>query len=277
MIIYMNFYRDLPQHIDRVFFSIGPITIYWYSLAWAVAFLSVYFLVSYRIKKDKNNAPIDKKDLDDIFLYTLLGAVFGGRIGYVVFYNLEYFLNHPLSIISPYNFETHKWSGIYGLSYHGGAVGVLLAIFYFTYKKANKNGFEIINYIIPAVPFGYFFGRIGNFLNGELYGRVTESAFGMYFVGNAHLRHPSQLYEAFGEGIILFIILWRLRNNEKFKKYLLSIYIMGYATARFIIEFFREPDSQLGLLIFDLSMGQLLSISMFFVGIITLFVVWRKK
>ena len=164
----MNFYRDLPQYIDRVFFSIGPVTIYWYSIAWAVAFLSVYFLVSYRIKKDKNNAPINKQNLDDIFLYTFLGAVLGGRVGYVIFYNLEYFLNHPLSIISPYNFEIHKWTGIYGMSYHGGAIGVLLAIFYFAHKKTKKSGSEIINYIIPAVPFGYFFGRIGNFLNGEL-------------------------------------------------------------------------------------------------------------
>ncbi len=270
----MNFYQNLPQIINPIFLQIGPFTIYWYSIMWLSAFSSVYLLLSYRIKKEKTNI-LNLKELQDIAFYALLGAILGGRIGYIIFYNFNYFLAHPINIISPYNFETHLWTGIYGMSYHGGAIGIFIAIFYYS-NKINKSGFKVINYIIPAIPFGYFFGRIGNFLNHELYGRVTSSWIGMNFT-QGELRHPSQLYEAFGEGIVLFVILWSLKNNKKFDKYLLSFYVIGYAIFRFVIEFFREPDEQIGLLYFDLSMGQFLSISMFIVGISILVISIKKE
>lgn len=270
----MNFYQNLPQIINPVFVNIGSFTIYWYSIMWIIAFFSVYLLLSHRIKNDKE-VILNIEELQDVIFYSLFGAIIGGRIGYVIFYNLNSFLVNPISIISPYNFETGVWTGIYGMSYHGGALGIFFAIFYYAYKT-NKSWFKIINYAIPAIPFGYFFGRIGNFLNGELYGRITNDWIGMNFTGEG-FRHPSQLYEAFGEGIILFIILWTLRNKENINKYLLSIYVMGYAIVRFIIEFFREPDEHIGLLLFNLSMGQLLSSFMFVIGFVIFLISYKRK
>ncbi len=270
----MNFYQNLPQIINPIFLHIGSFKIYWYSIMWIISFLIIYKLLTYRIKKDKKNI-LTINELNDLIFYALFGAIIGGRLGYVLFYNLNYFILNPLEIISPYNFNTDTWTGIYGMSYHGGALGVLFVIFWYAHK-INKSGFKVISYVIPAIPLGYFFGRIGNFLNNELYGRMTDSWIGMNFTGK-DFRHPSQLYEAFGEGVILFIILWSLRNNNKIEKYLLSLYIMGYSMVRFVIEYFREPDSHIGLLFLNLSMGQILSICMFTIGFVIFLISYKRK
>jgi phosphatidylglycerol---prolipoprotein diacylglyceryl transferase len=215
-------------------------------------------------------------------------ALIGGRIGYALLYNFTYFINNPISIIWP--FENGNFVGLYGMSYHGGLVGVLLGSWIFLRAKKinpapsrscdlssqqtkNLSGRCGINFlawadfVVPAVPLGYLFGRIGNFLNGELYGRITNSSLGMHFANNpATLRHPSQIYEAVLEGLLLFAILWKLRNKNLPKGWLLAIYLMGYGILRIIGEQFREPDPQIGLLLNFFTLGQLLSVGMIFLG-----------
>lgn len=206
----------------------------------------------------------------DFLLYSFIAALLGGRIGYVLLYNFSYFWAHPLAIISPYDIASGQYVGLYGMSYHGALLGVILAIAYFC--KNNRLSFwRWADFIAPAIPAGYFFGRVGNFLNGELYGRITTSPLGMYFAQDpTTLRHPSQLYEAFGEGILLFVILWTLRN-KKFKPGTLSLlYIMGYGIVRFFLEFFRQPDPQVGFLLNYFTLGQILCVAMVIMGTIFL-------
>jgi len=204
-------------------------------------------------------------------------------LGYVLFYNLPFYLAHPLAIISPFDLETGAFVGIYGMSYHGGLLGVLCAVIIFV-KKYKIDFWDLADFLIPAIPAGYFFGRLGNFLNGELYGRATDSWFGMYFSNDNFglLRHPSQLYEAFLEGLVLFAIFWPGRNRKKWQGKFLALYFIAYAVARFLGEFFREPDLQIGFIYlcadakFCVStLGQLFSLGMFFIGGGILF--WKKK
>ena len=269
----MNSYQTLPQNIDPIAFSIGPIHIQWYALMWLTAFVVVYILLVWRIKKGEGFG-YDKDFIQDLLFYGFLGALIGGRLGYVLFYDPSYYSSQPLLIISPYDFDRGVWTGIYGMSYHGGVIGAIVALFIFSRRKKMAL-LPLVDFIIPAIPLGYFFGRLGNFLNNELFGRVTTSSLGMYFDSMTFLRHPSQLYEAFFEGIVLFVILWTLRNKTKFPGYLAALYICGYAIIRFFVEFTRAPDAHLGLFGGILSMGQILSMSMFVVG--TIFYVWAKK
>jgi phosphatidylglycerol:prolipoprotein diacylglycerol transferase len=222
----------------------------------------------HRIKNEKFN--FSKDLIQNYFIWAVLGLMIGARLGYVFIYNLRYYLSHPLEIIIPFNFKDGiHYTGISGMSYHGGMIGVLLASLIFCYKN-RINFWHFSDLFIPAIPLGYTFGRIGNFINGELYGRVTTVPWGMYFpLDPTHqLRHPSQLYEAFFEGVFLFIILWPLRKKNLFEGFLLSLYLIGYGLARFFIEFFREPDSQLGFIIGPFTMGQVLCFLMITGGII---------
>jgi phosphatidylglycerol:prolipoprotein diacylglycerol transferase len=234
----------------------------------------------YPIKSQISNLRFRKEQLLDLLLYIFIGLLIGARLGYVLFYNLSYYIQNPLAIVSPFDPLTHQFVGIYGMSYHGGLLGAILAAWIFSKKYkiypveyceavASKtlfhrvNFWNLANFVAPAIPAGYFFGRIGNFLNGELYGRITDKFWGMYFpTGGVYLRHPSQLYEAFLEGLVLFLILWPLRNKGKFKSHLFIIYILGYAGARFILEFFREPDPQIGFILGFFTLGQILSLLM---------------
>jgi phosphatidylglycerol:prolipoprotein diacylglycerol transferase len=197
--------------------------------------------------------------LQDYLILIAFVAIFSGRIGYVIFYNLNYFMKHPWQIFLPYD-ESGIFVGIFGMSYYGALIGILIASYIFCRK--NKLDFlSWADFIVPAVPIGYFFGRIGNFLNGELFGRATNSKIGMYFSTDPlQLRYPSQLLEAALEGVVLFIFLWSFRNKKIFKNRLLLIYIIGYSFFRFLGEFFREPDSQIGLILGIFSMGQMLSL-----------------
>ena len=199
---------------------------------------------------------------------SFFAALIGGRLGYVLLYNLPYFLAHPMTIISPY--ENGNFTGIYGMSYHGGLVGIAIGSYIFLRIK-KINFWEWADFIIPAVPAGYFFGRFGNFLNGELYGRVTNSPLGMYFAGNQTvLRWPSQLIEGFLEGIILFVILWVMRKKEMPAGSLFAIYFIGYGFFRILAEFFREPDPQIGFLLSYFTLGQALSFLMIIIGAVLL-------
>lgn len=265
-------YQHLPYYINPTAASLGFLKVDWYSIMYLVGFLMVYFLLRYRIKKKENNFFFNVQKLEDLLLFSFFGLILGARLGYVLFYNFSYYLENPLVIISPYDPTTHQFIGIYGMSYHGGLIGVILFSWIFS-KKYKLNLWQLTNFVIPAIPAGYFFGRVGNFLNGELYGRATQKFWGMYFPQDSFgfLRHPSQIYEAFSEGIILFLVLWFLRNNEKVKDRMLGLYLAGYAVCRIIVEFFREPDQQIGYLFDFLTLGQILSLFMLVIGIILIY------
>ncbi|MFA6183532.1 MAG: prolipoprotein diacylglyceryl transferase [Parcubacteria group bacterium] len=259
----LELYQNLPEKLNPVFFSVGSFSIYWYSIMYLVGFAVVSGLLYWRVYKKETNIIWD--DIFDLLLSSFLGAIIGGRIGYVIFYNFIYFLTNPIEIIFPFA-ENGQFTGIYGMSYHGGVLGFILVAYFFC-KKRKINFWKITDFILPAIPAGYFFGRVGNFLNGELYGRSTTYPWGMNF-GDGFLRHPSQLYEAFFEGIFLFVILWLLRNKmDKKNGMITGLYVFGYGTIRFIIEFFREPDIQVGLFFNLLTMGQMLCLIMIGVGI----------
>jgi len=270
----MNFYQHLPEYINPIAFSVGALSVYWYSLMWIIAFGVVYLLLRWRV--NKNEGDFDITFIQDVVANALIGALIGGRLGYVLFYDLGYYLAHPLQIISPYDFTINEWVGIYGMSYHGGIIGVVIALAWSAHKN-KKDIITLFDFIVPAVPLGFMFGRIGNFFNEELVGRVTNSPIGMYFNDDVALRHPSQLYEAFFEGLLLFVILWSLRNSKLQKGLLSALYLMGYALARMSMEFFREPDEHLGFVVGAFTMGQVLSFIMFAVGVVVFFVYRNKK
>lgn len=275
MEVFINTWQNLPAQISPVLFSIGSFQLRYYSLMYIIAFVLVYLMVSYRIKHE--NYEYSTETIQDYMVWAMLGVIFGGRLGYVLFYNFSYYLQHPLEIILPFDFSNGiKFIGLSGMSYHGGLIGVAVVSLYFC-LKSKINFWRFADLFMPAVPLGYTFGRIGNFINGELFGRATTMPWGMYFPldPTQQLRHPSQLYEAFFEGIVLFAILWLLRKKKHFDGYLLGSYLCGYGFVRFIIEFFREPDYQLGFVLGFLSMGQVLCLLMILCGAVIL--LGRKK
>jgi phosphatidylglycerol:prolipoprotein diacylglycerol transferase len=186
----------------------------------------------------------------------------------VLFYNLSYYAQHPLEIFLPFDFSNGiTLTGIAGMSYHGGLIGVVIGSYIYT-RRAGLSLLEMADLYIPAIPAGYTFGRLGNFINGELYGRVTESPIGMFFplAPEPYLRHPSQLYEAFFEGIFLFVVLWSIKRKINVRGGMLGLYLIGYGSVRFIIEYFRQPDAQLGFVVRSFSMGQILCFIMIVTG-----------
>ena len=301
---FLSFYQNLPLAIDPIAFNIGFFSLTWYSLMYLVAFLVIYLLLQWRIKNDyKNSSDFSNisKNIENFFIYAIIGLVVGARLGYVIFYDPYFFLVNPWQVISPFDTDGN-FVGIYGLSYHGGLAGIILAGIFFVRKyriypspsseitnikkqksifclfslsnqgerRCGINFWVFADFVIPAIPLGYFFGRVGNFLNGELYGRLTDKFWGMYFLDEnsvVALRHPSQLYEALFEGIILFLILWFLRNNPRLSGNLLPLYVFLYGFFRFVIEFWRQPDTQIGLIFNFLSLGQIFSIGMMIIAI----------
>ncbi|WP_230204364.1 prolipoprotein diacylglyceryl transferase [Olavius algarvensis spirochete endosymbiont] len=244
-------------------FSIGHFEVRYYGLMYIVAFLTVYGLASWRLKREPR-FEISSAQLQNIMMALLIGLLIGGRLGYVFLYNFEYYIQHPLEIFLPFQFQNGiRFVGFAGMSYHGGVIGIVLAAIIIL-RKYRLDFFPVSDFIVPCIPIAYTFGRLGNFINGELYGQTTDMAIGMYFPNapGAALRHPSQLYEGFFEGIVLFCILWPLRNRLGVEGATLSLYLAGYGIVRFLIEYTREPDSNLGLIILGLSMGQLLSLIM---------------
>jgi phosphatidylglycerol:prolipoprotein diacylglycerol transferase len=271
-----EFWNHMPEYINPVIVQIGQFQVRYYGLMYVIAFSILYLLVLHRIK----NEPFkySKDIIQNYLIWAILGVMIGGRLGYVLFYNFKYYIAHPLEIILPFSLtDGFHYTGIAGMSYHGGLIGVILTGFFFCYK--NKiNYWHFTDLFIPAIPLGYTFGRIGNFINGELYGRVTTLPWGMYFPldQTRQLRHPSQLYEAFFEGVFLFFILWSVRKKSLFDGFLFSLYLIGYGLARFFIEFVREPDSQLGFITGSLTMGQLLSLCMISGGFV-IFLVKKRS
>ena len=253
--------------IDPIAFTIGPLAIRWYSLSYIFGILIGLIFVNKVIIYYKNN--ITKNDIYDLLNYLIIGIIIGGRFGYVLFYNLEFYFHNPVEIVK-------IWNG--GMSFHGAILGIIISISWFSFKN-NKSFFDLTDIICLASPIGIFFGRIANFINGELYGKITSYTIGIIFPRGGNLpRHPSQLYEAFFEGLILFIILNCLFFFTKLKSksgVISGLFLILYGSFRFSIENFREPDAQIGLLWNFLSMGQLLSIPMIASGIVLL--IYVKK
>ena len=254
--------------IDPVIADLGFVKVYWYGVMYLLAFLSAYLLAMYRIKSE---VLWNTKHVDDLIFYGALGAVLGGRLGYLLFYNWSVFISNPLTF---FNFQNG------GMSFHGGFLGVLLAMVIFN-KKYQFTFFQTTDFIAPLIPLGLGFGRIGNYINGELWGRVTDSSWGILAPDQSGLwekRFPTQLYEAFLEGFVLFCILWLFSNKKPQVMATSSLFLIFYGIFRFIIEFVRAPDSHIGYLAFDwLTMGQLLSIPMIFIGIYLLIKSYRLE
>jgi phosphatidylglycerol---prolipoprotein diacylglyceryl transferase len=257
-----------PQ-IDPVLIQIGPLAIRWYALAYAVGLLAGW---RYVLLLNRRRARLlDDRQVDDLLIWMTLGVVLGGRIGYVVFYNAPYYLAHPLAVL-------YVWHG--GMSFHGGVIGVVLAICLFARRNA-VGILRLADLVIPAVPIGLFFGRLANFINAELYGRPTDVAWAMAFPTDPDRisRHPSQLYEAALEGLLLFAVLaWMSWRADALKRPGLAsgAFLAGYALARGVAELFREPDPQIGFLPGGVTMGQLLSLPMLLVGAALIAVAWRR-
>jgi phosphatidylglycerol:prolipoprotein diacylglycerol transferase len=264
---FWTWWQHLPQYISPVIFQIGSFKLQYYGLMYLVAFGITYGLVLYRLRHEPRFA-VSREQVNDLTTVIILGLMVGARLGYVVFYNLGYFLQHPLEIVLPFEFSDGiTFTGISGMSYHGGVIGIIVAAWIYT----RKNGLalrDMADLYAPCIPLGYTFGRIGNFINGELYGRATTAPIGMYFplAPDQLLRHPSQLYEAFFEGVFLFAVMWSIRKMRAPRGAMLGLYLMGYGLVRFFIEFYREPDAHIGFVVGVLSMGQLLCTAMVAAG-----------
>lgn len=247
-----------PQ-IDPIAFELGPLAIRWYGLSYLAGVFCAYLFLKKEFFKEFSWKP---DTVLDFLSWVMFGVLLGGRFGYVLFYDFSFFIQNPLHIFS-------VWEG--GMSYHGGAIGAMFGVILFA-RKRNVSFWPLLDLLGLGSCFGLFFGRLANFVNGELYGRYTDVSWGMIFPnGGPFARHPSQLYEAFFEGIVLFLILWGLRRKASLQQgQLFGFYLVGYGVFRFFIEFFREPDAQLGTFIGFFSMGQLLCGVMISIGVFVL-------
>ena len=253
--------------IDPVAISIGPLDIRWYGLMYLLGFVSGFLLLNYRAKKP--NSGWNTEQVSDLIFYGALGVVLGARVGYVLFYNFDAFLDNPLNMFK-------VWEG--GMSFHGGFLGVLLAMWLYG-RKIGKSMFEILDFGAPIVPIGLGAGRIGNFIGGELWGRPTDVPWGMVFPHVDSLaRHPSQLYQATCEGLILFCILWFYSSKPRPRYAISGVFAFFYGVFRFGMEFVRQPDAHIGFIAFGwLTMGQLLSLPMIFVGLFLVVFAYKRK
>lgn len=244
--------------------SLGPLKIHWYGMMYLLSFTLAWILGRWRNNRFHLNWT--NEQISDLIFYAALGVIIGGRLGYMLFYNTEALIAEPLRIFK-------LWEG--GMSFHGGVLGVLIAMVFFA-RRINKPFLVVADFIVPLVPLGLAAGRAGNFINGELWGRVTTMPWGMVFPqGGYEPRHPSQLYELGLEGLVLFILVWWYASKPRRPGRVTAVFLVGYALSRFIVEFFREPDVQLGFVAFDwVTMGQLLSIPMLLAGIVLW---WAKR
>jgi phosphatidylglycerol:prolipoprotein diacylglycerol transferase len=241
--------------IDPVILKIGPFAVRWYGMMYLLGFVAGYFVIRSELKR--RQGPVDVEEAEDMLFYIIVGLLLGARLGYILIYNFPVYASSPLQVLA-------FWKG--GMSFHGGLVGVVVAGFIYS-RKHGVSFLELADIGALAAPIGLMLGRIGNFINGELYGRVTELPWGMVFPGGGPLpRHPSQLYESALEGPVLFLILWRLRTRTTRHGQILAAFLIGYGIIRFMVEFVREPDAQLGLIWGYLTMGQILCVIMALVG-----------
>ncbi|MDW7550096.1 prolipoprotein diacylglyceryl transferase [Pseudoalteromonas peptidolytica] len=254
---------QFPQ-IDPVIFSIGPLSVRWYGLMYLIGFMFAMWWAAKEAKKP--NSGWNKDQVGDLVFYSMLGVILGGRIGYVLFYQFSHFIENPL-----YLFRVDQG----GMSFHGGALGVITAIVIYAVKH-NRSILSVGDFVVPMVPVGLLAGRIGNFINGELWGRVTDVPWAFVFpTGGPQPRHPSQLYEAFFEGVVLFIMLVWFRKKPRPAGSVAGLFLAGYGVFRFAIEYFREPDAHIGLYGGIISQGQILSLPMVIAG--TILMVWTYK
>jgi phosphatidylglycerol---prolipoprotein diacylglyceryl transferase len=258
----------LVDNLNPVLMHLGPLQLRWYGVMYALSFTIGYYLVRYLARK--RGAPLDNDGVAELVFYLVAGVLFGGRLGYVLFYNLPYYLRHLAAIPA-------VWDG--GMSFHGGLIGTIAAVLLFA-RKTGIGFLSLADLVVPVVPLGLLLGRLGNFINGELWGRPSNVAWAMIFPraplldGVMMPRHPSQLYEAGLEGLVLFAILWVMAQKRRPGGVLLGTFLTLYGLFRCFIEYFREPDPQLGLIRGVISMGQILSVPMIFVGISIL--VWAQ-
>ncbi|SDM04138.1 phosphatidylglycerol:prolipoprotein diacylglycerol transferase [Geoalkalibacter ferrihydriticus] len=254
---------NFPQ-IDPVIVEIGPLALRWYGMMYLLGFFVAYLLISHLSRL--RGLPLKRDDISDLIFYAVVGVIVGGRLGYVIFYNPLHFLSHPLEIFA-------IWTG--GMSFHGGLLGVVVAAVWFVHKKQLPLLLTGDILVMASAP-GLGFGRLGNFINAELWGRTTDMPWGMIFPGAGPLpRHPSQLYQAVLEGLVLSVVLYILHRRQARAGVPLFTFVALYGLFRFIVEFFREPDAHLGLLWGGATMGQLLSLPMIAAGLIGIF--WCRK
>jgi phosphatidylglycerol:prolipoprotein diacylglycerol transferase len=253
-------------NIDPVALQLGPLKIHWYGIMYLVAFGAAWWLGVRRARQP--NSGWTAEQVSDVIFYGAMGTVLGGRLGYILFYNFSAFLNDPLMIL-------RVWEG--GMSFHGGLLGVLFAMWLFG-RKHKRNFFEITDYIAPLVPVGIAAVRLANFINGELWGKVTEGPWGMVFPSGGPLpRHPSQLYEMFLEGVVLFFIVWFFSARKRPRMAVSGVFALGYGSFRFLVEFVRMPDAHIGYLAFGwFTMGQLLSTPLILLGITLIVLAYRR-
>ena len=268
----------IPTHFDGIALQLGSFPVHWYGLMYLFAFATCYMVIWKT--NQKHGISIRKEQLDSFVTWVIAGILIGARLGYVFFYNPSHYLTSPLEIISPFRYDSDlgfTFVGISGMWYHGGLIGAI--VFGIIGMRKNKLPvWETLNLGFLAAPLGYSWGRWGNFVNGELFGEVTTSPIGMLFpmAHDLQLRHPSQLYEMLFEGVILFGILFWLSHYKTFKKQMLPLYLMGYGTFRFFIEFFRHPDNFLGRNdLIGMSRGQTLCVLMIVAGIVLF--IWEHR
>lgn len=255
----------IHPEINPIALQLGPLAIHWYGLTYLAAF-GLFMLLGFRRLRHEPFASITgpgawaRRDVEDILFLGVMGVILGGRIGYCLFYKPAYYLSHPLEIFA-------VWQG--GMSFHGGLLGVLLAMVWFA-RSRHRPWLQVMDFVAPCVPTGLAAGRVGNFINGELWGRVSspDLPWGMVFRDGGSLpRHPSQIYQFLMEGMLLFVLLWLYARTERKQGQVSAVFLLGYGVFRFIAEFFREPDAHLGLLSLGMSMGQWLCIPMIVGGI----------
>jgi len=253
-------FLQFPQ-IDPIIFSIGPIALRWYGMMYLIGFIAAMFIANKAA--DKNNSGWTRDQVSDLLFYGFLGVILGGRVGYVLFYQFDYFLVEPL-----YLFKI--WQG--GMSFHGGLLGVITAVFLFA-RREKKGFLQVADFVAPLVPIGLGMGRLGNFINAELWGRQTDVSWAMIFpTDKLQLpRHPSQLYEFCLEGVLLFIIVYGVSRKPRPLGLVSGLFLICYGIFRMIVELFREPDSQLGYYFSYISMGQMLSLPMVIGGLFLIY------
>ncbi|UCE90248.1 MAG: prolipoprotein diacylglyceryl transferase [Pseudomonadota bacterium] len=252
---------------DPVAFSVFGFHIHWYGLMYLIAFVAGWWLG--RVRTNKPGSSWSTAQMDDLVFYAGLGIILGGRLGYVLFYDLPRFVSDPMLVLQ-------IWKG--GMSFHGGFVGVMIAMWFFA-RRYNKPYWVVVDFIAPLVPTGLLAGRIGNFINGELWGKVTDLPWGMIFprAGDALTRHPNPLYEALLEGVVMFVVLWWFSSKPRPVLAVSAVFAIMYGGFRFLIEFVRVPDAHIGYLAFGwLTMGQVLSLPLLIAGIIALWWAYNR-
>lgn len=253
----MEYWNHIYEHFDPVALNLGFINVYWYGIMYVLALVTALRFAKWINTYDKINVP--ENIIDNYFIWVEIGVILGARLGFVFFYDpSHYYISHPISIFSPFD-EAGNFVGIRGMSYHGAVIGALIATVLYGLKN-RQYVYKLLDISALGIPVGYVFGRIGNFLNQELVGNTTTVPWGIYVDGV--LRHPSQLYEAFLEGIVIAVILFLIRNKKPFDSSLIAIYGILYGAMRFIVEFYRMPDIQLGIVYWGMSMGQIMSLVM---------------